>query len=122
MSTSVRSALWRDSPASFDGVTVNFHDTYSYPKPANKYIPILIGGESDAALRRVARFGDGWIALDLDLEDASRRIDLLRRLVEGEGRSMDALRIIKTIFSWTTVDEMKRYRDAGDRVQFCHGW
>src|SRR5215472_3576967 len=53
--------LWRDDPASFTGEFVNFADIRVNPKPARDgRIPIVVGGNSDAALRRAARAGDGW--------------------------------------------------------------
>jgi probable F420-dependent oxidoreductase len=107
-------ALWRESSATFKGETVGFEAAYCYPKPVrNSDIPILIGGESDLALRRVARHGDGWIAFKLSAEEAPARVELLRRLMREQGRNPDRLRIVVGIFSHTSEDELKRYRDAG---------
>jgi len=107
-------ALWRDQASTFKGDTVAFERAYLYPKPArNNDIPILIGGESDAALRRVATHGDGWLAFKLSVEDAPDRIRLLRQLTTERGRDPDSLRLAVAIFSHTTDDDLKRYRDAG---------
>ncbi len=47
--------LWRDDVASFDGEFVNFDAVRVNPKPVrDRRIPIVLGGNSDAALRRVA--------------------------------------------------------------------
>ena len=107
-------ALWRDTASSFHGETVSFDRAYCYPKPVrNSDIPILIGGESDLALKRVARYGDGWIAFKLSPEEAPARIDRLRALAREQDRDADALRIVVGIFSNTSEDDLKRYRDAG---------
>src|SRR5262249_7804375 len=56
-------ALWGPSPASFDGRFTRFTDVALEPKPVQPGgPPIWIGGRSDAALRRAARLGDGWVA------------------------------------------------------------
>ena len=52
-------SLWCDEAPTFQGRYCNFSDIYFEPKPVQKpHPPIWIGGESPAALRRVARFGD----------------------------------------------------------------
>jgi probable F420-dependent oxidoreductase len=53
--------LWRDDRASFSGRYVKFDDLQCYPKPTQQPLPIFMAGEADGALRRLARFGDGWI-------------------------------------------------------------
>ena len=53
--------LWSEEESTFHGEFVNFTDALSNPKPLQQpRPPVLIGGESDAALRRVARYADGW--------------------------------------------------------------
>lgn len=54
-------AAWTEDRASFHGEFVSFDDVVLLPKPVTPGgPPILIGGESPAAMRRAARFGDGW--------------------------------------------------------------
>ena len=53
--------LWRDDKASFSGRYVKFDDLQCFPKPTQKPLPIFMAGEAEGALRRLARFGDGWI-------------------------------------------------------------
>ena len=56
-------ALWGPSPTSFEGRFTRFTDVTLEPKPVQPGgPPIWIGGRSDAALRRAARLGDGWVA------------------------------------------------------------
>ena len=48
-------------PASFAGDHYSFTDVQCLPAPVQKpHPPIWIGGHSTAALRRAARYGDGW--------------------------------------------------------------
>jgi probable F420-dependent oxidoreductase len=54
-------AVWTMDHASYHGEFVSFDDVVLLPKPLTPGgPPILIGGESPAAMRRAARFGDGW--------------------------------------------------------------
>ena len=55
-------ALWRDDVATFEGEFVHFTSARSNPKPAsgNRRVPVVLGGNTDAALHRVAAWGDGW--------------------------------------------------------------
>ena len=60
----------------FEGRFFSLHGAIR-PAPAVP-IPILVGGRSDAALRRAGRLGDGWLVLWISprrFEEASRRID-----------------------------------------------
>ncbi len=106
--------LWRADRSCFAGETVRFNDTYLYPKPVrDSDVPILIGGESDVALNRVARAGDGWLAFKLPVADAAARVAKLKELTKAQDRDPESLRIVTAIFSSTHTDDLKRYRDAG---------
>jgi probable F420-dependent oxidoreductase len=92
--------LWTESPASFAGEFYRFEDVRCLPHPVQKpHPPIWIGGHSKAALRRVARLGDGWHpvganpAVPLTPADLRRDLDELYRLTEAEGRDPSALTI-----------------------------
>jgi probable F420-dependent oxidoreductase len=107
-------ALWRSEASSFSGRFFSFKDAYCFPKPARAGgVPIFIGGESPAALRRVARLGDGWLPYNLPVEDAARVIAELKELTRRNGRDPEALRIAKIVYSTAKLDDLKRYRDAG---------
>ena len=87
--------LWRDDIASFDGKFVAFDSIRVNPKPAtDRRIPIVVGGNSDPALRRVAAWGDGWYGFNLDGVAAVReRIANLKRLCAESGRERAQLRL-----------------------------
>ncbi len=54
-------ALWTADEPEFHGKFVDFSDIVFEPKPIQRpHPPIFIGGRSVSALRRAARFGDGW--------------------------------------------------------------
>jgi probable F420-dependent oxidoreductase len=80
-------ALWTQDVPAFSGEFYRFGDLKFSPKPRQKpYPPLLIGGSSVAARRRVARLGDGWHTLRVSpAEFAAGRRDIIRR-TEAEGR------------------------------------
>jgi probable F420-dependent oxidoreductase len=72
--------LWRDDVASFTGDFVDFDSVRVHPKPTAGAIPVIIGGNGDAALARIARCGDGWYGFNLaDVAAVGDRLDELRR-------------------------------------------
>jgi probable F420-dependent oxidoreductase len=57
-------ALWTDLPASYEGKTVNFTETFCSPQPVQPRLPVWFGGTlGDRMLRRVVELGDGWIPI-----------------------------------------------------------
>lgn len=86
--------LWRDDIASFTGEFVAFDRVRVNPKPHRRSIPIVLGGNSDAALRRVAEWGDGWYGFHLaDVEEAAHRASKLRAICREVGRDPTDLRL-----------------------------
>ena len=92
--------LWTQDPASFRGEFYRFDAIRCLPHPAQKpHPPIWIGGHSKAALRRVARLGDGWHpvganpAIPLRPAELRAELDDLRRLIEAERRDFSTLTI-----------------------------
>jgi len=107
-------ALWTQAVSSFAGTFDRFTDVYSYPKPCRREgIPVLIGGESKAAMRRVAQLGDGWLPYNLPIDQAGRVIAELKAMTRDAGRNPEMLRIVKIIYSNACPDDLRRYRDAG---------
>ncbi|HEY7651320.1 MAG TPA: LLM class F420-dependent oxidoreductase [Methylomirabilota bacterium] len=58
----VMRACWRDTRTAHRGEFFSFDDIGVFPKPTRGDIPILIGGHTPRALRRVVQLGDGWHA------------------------------------------------------------
>ncbi len=54
--------LSEGKPVSVDGEFFTLRDAQILPAPSPR-IPIVVGGRSDAAVRRAGRFGDGWLAI-----------------------------------------------------------
>jgi probable F420-dependent oxidoreductase len=80
--------VWRDDVASFAGEFVSFAGVRVNPRPVrDRRIPIVVGGNSDAALRRAARLADGWYGFNLDgIEHVRERMQRLRHACARAGR------------------------------------
>lgn len=78
----------------WSGEVVDHHSEFldwsgfkSYPLPLQRpHPPVVIGGDSDAALRRVVAHGDGWFAPGGGLQRLRPRLQRLRALAEAAGR------------------------------------
>ncbi|MBA8960462.1 putative F420-dependent oxidoreductase [Rhodococcus percolatus] len=88
-------SLWRDDVATFEGEFVRVDSVRVNPKPVrDRRIPVVLGGNSDAALRRVAAWGDGWYGFNLDGVDAvTERIRTIHALCRDAGRDAEELRL-----------------------------
>jgi len=80
--------LWRDDVASFSGGFVEFEAIRVNPKPVrDRRIPIVLGGNSDAALRRVVAWADGWYGFNLDnVAAVADRMEFIDKLCGVTGR------------------------------------
>ncbi len=68
-------ALWTTAPATFKGEFFSFEDAVMEPRPVQQpHPPIWVGGRSDAALARAARFGAGWFAYFVTPDGFARRL------------------------------------------------
>ncbi len=92
--TAIRT-LWRDDVASFSGEFVEFDSVRVNPKPhGDRRISIVVGGNSDAALRRVAEWGDGWYGFNVDGPAAvAEHVATIRAACEARGRDSSELRL-----------------------------
>ena len=87
--------LWSEESVAHEGKFYRFDAVRFEPKPVQRpHPPLHIGGESEAALRRVARFGDGWYGIGHTLENIGPVLERLRGICRAEGRDPDGLEII----------------------------
>jgi probable F420-dependent oxidoreductase len=126
--------LWRDDVASFDGKFAGFDAIRVNPKPLrDRRIPIVLGGNSDAALRRVVAWGDGWYGFNLGGVAAVRdRMDELDRLCAESGRDRAELRVSVALrdpgvgdvgaLAESGVDELVLVQGPPDRPEAAAGW
>ena len=103
-------ALWRDDVVAHDGEFAKFSAVLAWPKPTTASgPPIIIGGNTDAALARVASVGDGWFGWNLSIEEVRERLDALRSAWASAHRGEDALRITVGLLWAQPIAGLMRY-------------
>jgi alkanesulfonate monooxygenase SsuD/methylene tetrahydromethanopterin reductase-like flavin-dependent oxidoreductase (luciferase family) len=110
--------LWIKPEASFAGKYVHFPAVRSYPKPAQPTgPPVLIGSRDKNALKRVARWGDGWFPNRVGPEDMKRDLATLCDECRAVGRDFAKLDI--TVMGGIAGDrsavqaELMRFAEVG---------
>jgi probable F420-dependent oxidoreductase len=83
----VMQALWAESHVKFDGEWHHIDDAGINPLPNKRRVPIWFGGHHDLTLRRIAKWGDGWI-MNAYPAGAAAQADFakLRAYAEAAGR------------------------------------
>jgi probable F420-dependent oxidoreductase len=105
-------AIWTQEEASYTGEFVSFERIISYPKPIQQpHPPILFGGATAQGRARVVRYCDGWIPIDVLLDDLPEALADLHRKAAAAGRNPASLTISVLAFEGTQGDTLKRYRD-----------
>ncbi len=84
----VLAGLLTGEPVTHGGEFFTLDDARILPPP-DPAIPITIGGRSPAALRRTARFGDGWLAAWCSPNRFVENIATIERLAGEFGRAVD---------------------------------
>ena len=72
-------SLWKDDQIDFEGEFFRVRGALFLPKPARRDIPVWIGGNGGADVRRASRLGDGWHPVGPDLERFQRGAEEIKR-------------------------------------------
>ena len=100
--------LWSADEPTFHGEFVNFDKAYCLPRPVNRRVPVIIGGDSKVAARRAGRLGDGYFpARGTQIE----LIELARETARAHGRDPAALELTTSLPS--DLDEIPRLAANG---------
>jgi probable F420-dependent oxidoreductase len=86
-------ALWAGPHAEFHGEFVDFEPATCSPRPVNGNIPVIVGGDTDAAIRRAVRIADGYFPGEGDHERLGALLGRLRQAAEADGRDPDSIEI-----------------------------
>lgn len=116
--------LWtQEGPSSFKGRWVSYENVGANPLPAQKpHIPIWVGGKSDIAMRRVARYGNGYHTITSTPAEVAKEVALVRAEVERAGRNPDEI-VVSMLWSGMGIsgkDELIQTLGEYDRAGMHH--
>ncbi len=114
--------LWKPGWVEFHGEFYDIPTCTMEPTPAAP-IPIYIGGHTDAALRRAARVGDGWIGNAYPLEEAAAYVAKLKVYLHEYGRDDDPFEIVCGLYAMPSADLYRRAEEEmGLTGTLCMPW
>ncbi len=96
----------------YDGEFYSFTELKQSPG-STAPIPLLVGGHSDAALRRAVRKGDGWMHAGGDGEELDRLLVRLAEIRAEEGDTRDDFEVHVISYDAYDPDGVKRLEDRG---------
>ena len=106
--------IWTEEEASYSGEFVDFERIVSNPKPAQMpHPPIFMGGATDMSLKRVARYCDGWMPIDVLLREPQTMVEKMRRALEEEGRNHEDIQLSAFCQRARDAGSLKKFREAG---------
>ncbi len=91
--------LWTEQKVSFEGRFNTLHDVSIEPAPLQRPLPIWISGRKDAAMKRAARYGDGWMPYMYTPEMLHASIEKITQWSTAAGRGAAAVK--PAIFAFT---------------------
>jgi probable F420-dependent oxidoreductase len=109
--------LWTEDVIEHHGEFFDFAPVMFEPKPVQKpHPPVLVGGESDRALERAARLGEGWIGMAHTPDTVSVQVKKLRELLRSQPAKPNGFTITCSGLA-NNSDDKKHWEDAGvDRL------
>jgi probable F420-dependent oxidoreductase len=111
---SVMKALWCDDLSAYEDEFYTLPACRFAPKPIQRpHPPLIFGGESRAALRRVAEIGQGWNAATQSPSQMATLLKELDTLLEENGRTRDEVEITVMPGQELTRDDLAAYADVG---------
>ncbi|HCS25960.1 MAG TPA: LLM class F420-dependent oxidoreductase [Spongiibacteraceae bacterium] len=104
--------LWSGEMVEYQGKHYQFGKLEMNPAPS-AHIPIWVGGISDAAMKRAARLGDGWVTDLQTSEEIIACINKVKQYRKEYGREHLPFSVMATPSDAFTVDGYKKLEDAG---------
>lgn len=106
--------LWTTNPSEHHGEFYDMPSCSLFPKPVQDRLPIYIGGESEAAMKRVARTGDGWHTFNRTPDEIPALLTRLDELCAEHGRSRADLQIaVSPYFNGISEDMVAQFAETG---------
>lgn len=115
---------WTEENFIYKSAYHNMDDGSINPLPVQRPIPIWVGGNSEVAMRRAARIGDGWLPYSQPADTAAATVTRFREMVKAEGREAGSVPMENIIFIGRNVggavrtveeaaEDARKWRAAG---------
>lgn len=115
-------SLWKGEPEAFNGKYFQWGPLEMNPKPAQADgVPIVVGGHSEPAARRAARYGDGFFPGAFSVADLMPLLDAMNDECRKIGRDPEEIEITAALGA-PDLDLVHQFEDAGvSRLAFGYG-
>lgn len=113
--------LWSGEAVGHRGRYFSFEEVAINPRPPGD-VPIFIGGHSAPALRRCARFGDGWVGVNPTVEQLREILESLRRARQAAGTEDRPLEIRTGIKGTLSAERVAAVRALGVDALIVAPW
>lgn len=97
----------------YHGSLIDFDKVWFEPKPVQKNLPFLFGAMGPLGIKHAAQWADGWMPVDVVMQDVSAEIKTFREQVKANGRDPSSVEITMVAMGEITGDLLKQYRDLG---------
>lgn len=107
-------ALLTDPEPEFHGELINFDPVWFEPKtirPGGP--PVSLGAMGPLGIKHAAAWADGWMPVDVAMQDVGQDIKNFKKMVQDNGRDPDGVEITLVVMAPVTADLLKGYRDMG---------
>ena len=105
-SVAIIKALWSGEPVSMKGRFWSLTDVVLKPKPQRRQLEFWLGGRAPAAIRRIGRIADGWLASFIGPDEFGIKVEMIRAAAAEAGRSIDEDHYGTILFSAPSSDEI----------------
>jgi len=106
--------LFTQEVPKFKGKLLSTEGFFFNPKPVQQpHPPFIIGGNTDAAIKRACRLGDGWYGIAKQLERALELVKRVREIEKSYNRKKPLELTVGVQWRTTTIDDVRRLEEAG---------
>jgi probable F420-dependent oxidoreductase len=113
--------LWQGGWVSWHGSYYDIPELMLEPHPTDA-VPIYSGGLSEPALRRAARYCDGWIGTAFPIDEVPGYVEKLRGYRTEFGREHEPFEIITALYEPPSVEVYQRAEELGITGIMCAPW
>jgi probable F420-dependent oxidoreductase len=107
-------ALLTDPEPEFHGELIRFDPVWFEPKATRPGgPPVVLGAMGPLGIKHAAQWADGWMPVDVAMQDVAAEIKNFRQRVRDNGRDPSSVEITLVVMAPVTADLLKSYRDMG---------